>query len=191
VFGTQSSNNKEGSMIRSVVTALCVLSLPACTDEPEDESIEELQLAGVHDAALIKDLIKLGIATAKYHNVAKAEADGHVLLPGLDHCFDNPGVGAMGYHYIDPNQLDLVLEVTQPEALVYHTTPGGHLRLGAVEYIVPAAPWDAAHPGHHPELLGQHLHLNAALGVYVLHVWLWKFNPSGIFEDWNPNVSCP
>ena len=25
---------------------------------------------------------------------------------------------------------------------------------------------------------------------YALHVWLWKFNPSGLFKPFNPNVSC-
>jgi hypothetical protein len=25
---------------------------------------------------------------------------------------------------------------------------------------------------------------------YELHVWAWKNNPSGMFTDWNPNVSC-
>ena len=25
---------------------------------------------------------------------------------------------------------------------------------------------------------------------YELHVWLWQPNPSGMFADWNPNVTC-
>lgn len=25
---------------------------------------------------------------------------------------------------------------------------------------------------------------------WLLHVWVWKHNPNGMFEDWNPNVSC-
>ena len=25
---------------------------------------------------------------------------------------------------------------------------------------------------------------------YELHAWIWKHNPSGMFEDWNPTVSC-
>jgi hypothetical protein len=31
---------------------------------------------------------------------------------------------------------------------------------------------------------------NDAAGLYLLHVWLWRSNPSGLFADWNPNVSC-
>ena len=25
---------------------------------------------------------------------------------------------------------------------------------------------------------------------YELHVWVWKGNPRGVFDDWNPTVSC-
>jgi hypothetical protein len=26
---------------------------------------------------------------------------------------------------------------------------------------------------------------------YELHAWVWKHNPSGMFNDWNPLVTCP
>src|SRR5690606_14681353 len=108
----------------------------------------------------------------------------------LDHCFENPGVGAMGYHYINADLLDLELNADEPEAMVYAPGPNGQLKLAAVEYIVPAEPWDEAGTGDLPEVLGHHLHLNADLGVYVLHAWVWENNPSGMFEDWNPRVIC-
>ena len=25
---------------------------------------------------------------------------------------------------------------------------------------------------------------------YELHAWIWEHNPRGMFEDWNPRVSC-
>lgn len=40
-------------------------------------------------------------------------------------------------------------------------------------------------------VLDRHLHLNEALGVYVLHAWVFKKNPAGTFEDWNAKMSCP
>jgi hypothetical protein len=137
-----------------------------------------------------RDLAQVRAAVATYHQPEAAQDAGWDLVPGLDHCFDNPGVGAMGYHYIDAARLDLELDPLRPEALVYVPGPQGQLRLGAVEYIVPAAPWDAVHD-HPPMVLGRHLHLNEALGVYVLHAWIFQHNPSGMFEDWNPRVSCP
>jgi hypothetical protein len=95
----------------------------------------------------------------------------------------------MGFHYINPGLLDLDLDPRQPEALVYAPDDRGRLQLAAVEYIVPAEAWDAQHV-EPPEVLGQHLHLNAGLGVYVLHAWIFMNNPAGIFEDWNPDVTC-
>jgi hypothetical protein len=136
------------------------------------------------------DLAGVRAATAAFHRPEAAQAAGWDLVPGLDHCFNNPGGGAMGYHYINVGILDLTLDPLQPEAMVYAPGPQGQLQLGAVEYIVPAAAWDAENAAL-PEVLGQQLHLNEALGVYVLHAWIWQHNPSGMHADWNPRVSCP
>jgi hypothetical protein len=40
----------------------------------------------------------------------------------------------------------------------------------------PATPTDEAH-GFEPH--------------YELHVWTHRDNPSGMFAEWNPNVTCP
>ena len=137
------------------------------------------------------DLAPVRQANAQYKRLEVAEAAGYQLVPGLDHCFNNPGVGAMGYHYINVDQLDLELDLLQPEALVYAPGPQGQLNLAAVEYIVPAEAWDDAGNTTPPSVAGHTLHLNEVLGVYVFHAWIFMNNPSGIFEDWNPNVSCP
>ena len=142
-------------------------------------------------AADPNELAQLRAATAEFHRLEAAQAAGYDLVPGLDHCFDNSGVGGMGYHYINVSILDTTVELTRPEAMVYTPGPDGNLQLGAVEYIVPAAAWDAEGYTHPPVLFGRFFHLNEALGVYILHVWVWKHNPSDMFEDWNPNVSCP
>lgn len=139
---------------------------------------------------LQNDLARVREATAQFHRPEAAQAAGYDLVPGLDYCFNKPGVGAMGYHYINIGILDTTVDLLNPEAMVYAPGPDGILQLAAVEYIVPAALWDAEN-NELPMLHGQHFHLNANLGVYVLHAWIWKNNPSGIFEDWNPNVSCP
>ena len=130
-------------------------------------------------------------STAQFHRLEAAKSAGYVQVPGLDHCFDNPGVGAMCYHFIQTSSLDLNLNLKNPEAMVYAPGPNGVLQLAAVEYIVPADAWDSAGNTNPPELLGTSLHLNNDLGVYVLHAWVWKNNPLGILEDWNPEVSCP
>jgi hypothetical protein len=68
---------------------------------------------------------------------------------------------------------------------------GEELKLGAIESIVPAAEWDAAGHTEPPSVLGRSFHLNSDLEMYVLHTWFWRNNPAGMFEDWNPTVSCP
>ena len=84
-----------------------------------------------------------------------------------------------------------MLDPLQPEAFVYEPLPNGKLHLVAVEWIVPSELWDAEHDDP-PTVLGQELGiLNPALGWYILHAWVWKPNPSGMFNNWNPDVTCP
>ncbi len=142
-------------------------------------------------AASKADLANVRKATARFHRTEVAQAAGYTLLPNLDHCFDNPGVGGMGYHYINAGSLDLTVDPLQPEAMVYVPRRNWELSLGAVEYIVPATEWDAAGHAEPPSVLGHSFHLNQSLGVYVLHAWIWRHNPAGMFEDWNPTISCP
>jgi len=135
-------------------------------------------------------LDKVRDATEKFRKLSRAQAAGYNLVPGLDHCFDNPGVGGMGYHYINGDLLDATVNARKPEAMVYASRRNGKLELVAVEYIVDAVAWDAKHSGP-PSLFGRTYELNTALGVYTLHAWIWKHNPLGVFADWNPRVSCP
>lgn len=146
------------------------------------------QLVFAHGRNEIQQLRR---ATVRFRNIPAAQAAGYDLVPGLDNCFENPGVGAMGYHYINLDILDLNVDLLRPEAMVYSTDRNGRLTLGAVEYVVPAAEWDAAGHSEPPQLFGQHFHLNESLGVYALHIWIWKHNPAGMFADWNPTVTCP
>ena len=123
-------------------------------------------------------------ATYRFQNVRLAQRAGYVEF--LD-CFDSPD-GGMGQHYVDLDALDGEVDHRHPEAMVYEVTPRG-LRLVSVEYIVPSAFVDPADP---PELFGQDFHLNAELDVWILHAWVWKHNPDGVFTDYNPRVrACP
>ncbi len=145
--------------------------------------------AGVGAAAIAgaagggSELASVRRATSKYHRVAVAEADGYESF--LD-CFDAEA-GGMGQHYVDL-PLDDVVDAAHPEAMVYEVR-GDDLKLVSVEYIVPNSEAVAADP---PRLLGETFHLNEVLDVWVLHAWIWRHNPTGMFEDWNPDVgACP
>lgn len=136
-----------------------------------------------------KDLAQLRFATAQFQSLEAARATGYGLLIGHNQCFQDSAFGALGYRYIDIALLDANLDIQQPEAMVYAPGPQGGLQLVAVEYIVPVADWHAKHTGW-PQLMGHQFHLNSSLNAYVLNVWAWEGNPSGMFEDWNSNVSC-
>jgi hypothetical protein len=119
-----------------------------------------------------------------------------VDLAGIS-CIEDPhGTGAMGIHYLDPaNLVDGSIDRLAPEALIYEPGEGGSLTLVAAEYLVIAQACDAAHSAP-PILYGQRFTRVAAgnrYGLpdfYELHVWYAKANPSGLFNDWNPTVSC-
>jgi hypothetical protein len=144
------------------------------------------------------DLKKAREASAPYRNFDTAKADGYDLLTDAQGiaCIDNPGVGGMGIHYVR-NELvgDAVVDAASPEALVYEPRRHGRLRLVALEYVVFQEAWDAAHASP-PELFGREFELSPAgnryglPAFYELHAWLWKFNPRGMFDDWNPRVTC-
>jgi hypothetical protein len=131
-------------------------------------------------------------ATARFHDVDRAMAAGYLqaALP----CFDKPGVGGMGLHYVMGSLIDGTVTATKPQALVYEVD-GGELNLVAVEYLIPIVPANAAEA---PRLFGQSFHPaflphgGAALNLWELHAWIWRHNPLGMFADYNPNVDlCP
>ncbi len=137
-------------------------------------------------------------ATAGFTDVATAAHAHYGLLrdaAGIA-CIDNPGVGAMGEHYVNQRLVgDAVVDVRTPEALVYEPRAGGSLRLGALEYIVVKSAWDRAHRAP-PRLFGRRFALVTAPNryglppFYELHAWAYTANPRGTFDDWNPRVSC-
>jgi hypothetical protein len=144
------------------------------------------------------DLSTARSATKAYRDIDTAVAAGYGLLTDAAKiaCIDKPGVGAMGIHYVKGSLVgDGAVYALTPEALVYEPTKNGKLRLVALEYVVFQDAWDKAHSSK-PSLFGQKFTLVPAgnryglPAFYELHVWLWKKNPSGMFSDWNPRVSC-
>lgn len=144
-------------------------------------------------AAANKDLAALRKATARHHRVEVALADGY--LPDT-HCVAAPP-GGMGMHYVNPGNMDLVIDPSRPEALLYEPTGDGSVRLVGAEFLVHGDGWDAAHASP-PSFAGVEFDPPADRNAveppgafYTLHVWIWKHNPSGMFAPFNPRVSCP
>jgi len=137
-------------------------------------------------AAVNKQLASLRAATAQFHNFDKAVAAGWSAK--ITSCMADPALGGMGFHYGNVGLIDGSVRADQPELLLYEPEKNGRLRLVAVEYIIPYAfhPRSAAPP----VLFGQEFKQNDVFQLWGLHAWVWENNPSGIFADWNPRVSC-
>jgi hypothetical protein len=148
-------------------------------------------------------------ATAKYHSLTVAKKAGYSILAdsaGIT-CIADPQMGgAMGVHYVKGDLVkNPTIDATSPEALVYAPDRHGHLHLAALEYVVIKADWESSQPQPGvgswvtpaaPTLFGQHFMLTDAPNryglppFYSLHAWIWKDNPAGTFEMWNPSVHC-
>jgi hypothetical protein len=133
-------------------------------------------------------------ATRRFRDPAVALAEGYVQQFG---CVSGSSEGAMGVHFVNGALVgDPALDPAHPELLVYEPLPNNRFQLVAADYLVLSAPWNAAHAGAPPQLMGQLFHLFEApnrFGLpefFTLHVWAWKDNPQGTFANWNPNVSC-
>ncbi len=124
--------------------------------------------------------------TEAYHNIDNAMAAGWDTF--MSPCVEHPVEGGMGYHVGRMEFVDGRTNYLEPQVLLYEPLEDGSMEFIGVEYIVPFAihPTDA----EPPMTLGQHYHQNPNLEIWALHVWTEKENPSGMFADWNPNVSC-
>ena len=172
------------------LAAVALAAVAACADAP----IAGPSAARAADpqaraaAAEHRDLATLRAATARFHRLGVADGAGYTVL-FLNTCMADGSAasrGAMGEHYVNPLLLDGTVDVATPEALLYEPGPNGQRRLVGVEYVIPAGDWAGDAP---PRLFGRDFTLNG-FGLWALHVWVWKHNPSGMYADWNPRVSC-
>jgi hypothetical protein len=150
-------------------------------------------------------------ATAKYREVRVAEADGyHAIGP------DVPGMGIhyVRTHSEGPNGFD----VEHPDILLYEknsSVPGGYALVG-VSYLLVADTDTDGQPKNPPfpkSLASWHRHTDicvfpdrsvksnlsdeqckagggrfTALTQWMVHAWIWKDSPTGVFSPTNPTV---
>lgn len=144
------------------------------------------------DSGTNTDLAAARAATAKYHDEARALADGYL---STDECVASPS-GAMGYHYVNPALFDAPMDVRTPPILLYQSGEDGGRKLVAVEYFKADEDQDVDTDGDRPSLFGTEFdgpmagHDDGMPIHYDLHVWLWQHNPDGMFAEFNPAGSC-
>jgi len=172
--------------------AVGCLAATACGGDDDSTAEAAGDDHAAHDSAEIDPdmLVRVVRATAAFQDIDMAEAAGYASTLDSLGCFHDAELGGMGLHYLDESLLDDQLDPERPEALVYELDSGGEITgLVGLEYIVPVDAWTADEP---PSVLGMDLHRHPTLPLWVLHAWVWKDNPAGVFEDFNPAVrSCP
>ena len=166
------------------------------------------------NAELNQQLAQVRAATAAYHDINAALADG--FEPIQPHtCVDTPdGTHGFGYfnraRFVSPE-----VDPLEPEILNYIPTGDGALRLVNVVYTNRVMFRDTRPPetpGYRPgifpwqqpviptyleevsgsfTLFGQQpVREFSGRWLYLLSAWVWSPNPNGMFADVNPRLNC-
>src|SRR5437660_3818327 len=116
------------SLILIAVCTLLIGSVPlAVSSTPRSTVLPALDNLS---AITNQQLAQARRATAKYHDIAQAEADGYINI--------NIYEGGEGLHYVNFGLVDGTFDPAHPEVLLYAPVPHeNRMELVAVEYVVP------------------------------------------------------
>jgi len=124
----------------------------------------------------VPELQQARAATARYRDINNAIRDGYSNI--------NVDVPNMGHHFMKASLIDGTFDIRHPEILVYNGLETGHPELMAVEYAVPlTAPLPEGFTGSADVWNG-----TSGFPFWLVHAWVWKFNPAGVFNWTNPSV---
>jgi hypothetical protein len=137
-------------------------------------------------AALPAAVQGLRASLAPYSSLNLAKAAGYSTA--ITDCMSNGDEGAMGVHFGNTALIDGAADAAHPEVLIYEPGTNGQMSLVGVEFVVPFAVIPKT--GTPPVLFGERFVPNDVFGLWTLHVWTHRANPSGLFSEWNPRVSC-
>jgi hypothetical protein len=159
-------------------------------------------------------------ATERFRNVDVALAEGYVRDPmDMCHVASDMGqpaeLGGMGIHFFRPDLLGITAppnprvngngthtDWSRPAILIYEPRADGTLELVAIENLVFQAAWRAAGNAERPSVHGRRwdsmaddpsTEIDEAHGFephFDQHIWLWRDNPRGTYEPFNPTVTC-
>jgi hypothetical protein len=122
------------------------------------------------------ELKRARAATARYRNFENAIKDGYSNIM-VD-------VENMGHHYMKTSIVDDKFDISEPEILVYNRDESGNPELVAVEYAVPLT---YPKPGGFTGSLDV-WNDTSGFPLWLLHAWVWHYNPEGVFNWTNPDV---
>lgn len=189
------SNLLNGSFSKTSIFALLLimssLFLISCQKEAVHDHEEEMQISksavSESEANVLNrysglsfltkwELQQARAATARYRNFDNAIKDGYVDIEVI--------VPGMGHHFMKPSLVNATFDIRNPEILVYNKNMDGSYTLVAVEYAVPLAfPRPEGFSGS-----ADNWNENTGFGLWLLHAWVWKYNPAGVFNSTNSDV---
>ena len=165
-----------GAAVAVLLSAAFAAACSPATDSPFGDDLTPAQRVAV---AQVRD------ATKPFQQIAAAKAAGYTAQYPAG-CAESPA-GVQGFHWLNEALVDANVELLRPELLMYEPQADGSMELIGVDYVVPFDAWTS---NEAPTLLGMPFMRNVPLGVWALHIWAWRPNPSGTFAMWNPNASC-
>jgi hypothetical protein len=122
------------------------------------------------------ELQQVRAATARYRDIKNAKKDGYSNI--------NVDVPNMGHHFMNTKLVDGTFDIRKPEILVYNGLDSGNPELVAVEYAIPLTdPLPEGFTGSADVWKG-----DSGFPFWLVHAWVWKFNPDGPFNWTNPTV---
>lgn len=117
-------------------------------------------------------------ATARYRVFDNAIRDGYEDI--------NVVVEEMGHHFLKATEVDAGFDPRKPEILVYEVDHAGNKKLVAVEYAIPLDLSVNAPTGFTGNL--DVWKRDTFFQLWLLHAWVWEYNPLGVFNPTNPLV---
>ena len=161
--------------------AICCLVIGSVPSTALSKSTSTVVATAVDlSAATNQELAQARRGTARYHDIAQAEADGYVNI--------NVYESGEGLHYVNFSLLDANFDPEHPEVLLYAPVPHeNRMELVGVEYVVPLSLSTAAPAGFTGDA-DVWRENSEGLGLWELNAWIWLNNSNGIFAFHNPRV---
>lgn len=164
--------------------------LVACKKEDIKTPEEELQSKSKHEVLFEGNVVddyglssqttwelqQARAATARYRDINNAIKDGYSNI--------NVDVPNMGHHFMNMKLVDGTFDIRKPEILVYNGLDTGNPELVAVEYAVPLTePRPEGFTGSNDVWRD-----DAGFPFWLVHAWVWAYNPDGAFNWTNPLI---
>lgn len=158
----------------SIVLLSCIV-ITSCKKEKAQDSDMLDRYTGLNSQTMA-ELRQARDASARYQILDSALADGYVdIAVDVEH---------MGHHYMKTSLVDSIFDLKKPEILVYNKDDKGKPNLVAIEYAVPLnRPKPGGYSGSYDVWDG-----NTGFQLWLLHAWVWSYNPEGVFHSTNPLV---